>query len=356
MVDFTDRKNEALTNQKVKSLIDFDEEYSSSIRSIAIKKSSKVNLTSRFLNGKMLMFSKLSIKSSVYDLIDVFMFPNEETKQIYKKYKINRCYLYQNLTDTDSTSVFFIFICDLSSSIREDEARDIIFEVMIQSKIFDRLDLSAELWEKFNSRNKDLKKQVGLFEIENIDKPNIITIALNPKEYYERFYDHSDNKKHKGLKKSTPGMDFDSYSERLSDLNEFSKEFLKKPVKIEQKRFQIINESMQMKSVIKVQFGQLNNKRFYFSNGLISLTYGHPYLEELRKDKHKYRAIHKVIQEKKYDFLKEESKVLEKHPRLNVLKQIFSQSPMLYELNSTTKFITTGWKSTKELIKNGSWK
>ena len=78
LTDFTDRKNEALTNQKVKSLIDFDEEYSSSIRSIAIEKSSKVNLTTRFLNGKMLMFSKLSIKSFVYDLIDVFMFPNEE--------------------------------------------------------------------------------------------------------------------------------------------------------------------------------------------------------------------------------------------------------------------------------------
>ena len=130
------------------------------------------------------MFSKLSIKSFVYDLIDVFMFPNEETKQIYKKYKINRCYLYQNLTDTDSTSVFFIFICDLTSSIREDKAREIIFEVMIESKIFDRLDLLAELWEHFNSRNKDLEKEVGLFEIENIDKPNIVTIALNPKKYY----------------------------------------------------------------------------------------------------------------------------------------------------------------------------
>ena len=57
-------------------------------------------------------------------------------------------------------------------------------------------------------------------------------------------------------------MDFDSYSERLADLNEFSKEFFKKPAKIEQKRFQIINESMQMKSVSKVQFGQLNDKRF----------------------------------------------------------------------------------------------
>ena len=36
-----------------------------------------------------------------------------------------------------------------------------------------------------------------------------------------------------------------------------------------------------MKSVNKVQFGQLNGKRFYFPNGIISLSYGHPYLEEL---------------------------------------------------------------------------
>ena len=65
MIDFTDRRVEALTNQKVKSLIDFDEEYSCSIRSITIAKNKKVNLTTRFLNGKMLMFSKVSIKSFV---------------------------------------------------------------------------------------------------------------------------------------------------------------------------------------------------------------------------------------------------------------------------------------------------
>ena len=80
LVDFVDRKNEAFTNQKVKSLIDFDEEYSCSIRSIAIEKSSKISLTTRFLNGKMLMFSKVSIKSFAYDLIDAFLFPNQEIR------------------------------------------------------------------------------------------------------------------------------------------------------------------------------------------------------------------------------------------------------------------------------------
>ena len=42
LIDFIDRKTEALTNQKVKSLIDFDENYSCSIRSLAIEKNQKL--------------------------------------------------------------------------------------------------------------------------------------------------------------------------------------------------------------------------------------------------------------------------------------------------------------------------
>ena len=232
----------------------------------------------------MLMFSKVSVKSFVYDMIDVFMFPNAEIQNIYGRYKINCCYLNQNLTDTDSTSLFFVFICDLECNVKEDEARNIMFEVILKSKILDRLDLSAESFEQFNYRNKDLKKQVDLFEIESIDKPNIITIALNLKEYYEKCMDHSDNKKHKGVKKATADMDFDSYSARLSDLTEYYEEFVKPaPKTMEQKRFQVINESMQMKSMCKVQFGQLNDKKFYFCGRIASLPFGHPYLEDLRK-------------------------------------------------------------------------
>ena len=206
---------------------------------------------------------------------------------------------------------------------------------------------------------KNLKKRVGFFEVENIDKPNVITIALNPKEYYERFIDHSDNKKHKGIKKSTPGMDFDAYSNRLSDLIQYFNEFLTTDNKvelIEQRRFQVTNESMQMKSVSKIQFGQLNDKRFYFSNGLVSLPYGHPSLIGLRKEKHKYCDIHKVIQTKKDEFLLKNSKILENIPRLNILSQIYAQTPLLYKLNSTTKFLSPEWNTTKELIKKGSWK
>ena len=76
LYDYDTRKYEVFKNQQVKSLIDFDDECSSSIGLVAIQKSTKINLTTRFLNGKILMFSKVSVKSFVYDLIDVFMFLN----------------------------------------------------------------------------------------------------------------------------------------------------------------------------------------------------------------------------------------------------------------------------------------
>ena len=56
------------------------------------------------------MFSKVSIKSFVYDFVDVCMFPNQEIQEIYQQYQVNKCYLYQNLTDTDSTSMFFLYV------------------------------------------------------------------------------------------------------------------------------------------------------------------------------------------------------------------------------------------------------
>ena len=60
------------------------------------------------------MFSKTSIQSFAYDLIDVSMFPDEDVKKIYENNEIEKCFLFQHLTDTNSTSVFFIFDYKLS--------------------------------------------------------------------------------------------------------------------------------------------------------------------------------------------------------------------------------------------------
>ena len=62
-------------------------------------------------------------------------------------------------------------------------------------------------------------------------------------------------------------MDFGAYSERLATLHEYC--FESKRNKNEQKRLQIINYSMQMKPVKKTQVAGLNDKRFYFHNGIL---------------------------------------------------------------------------------------
>ena len=98
-------------------------------------------------------------------------------------------FLYQNLTDTDSTSIFYVYICNLSCSVHEKTARNVIFEVLIKSKVFNRIDLSDNFWEQFNVQNKDLKKQVGLY-----DNTNILTVAIKPKEYFKKYKAYSINK------------------------------------------------------------------------------------------------------------------------------------------------------------------
>ena len=152
------------------------------------------------------MFAKTSLQSFNYDIIVIFMFPEEDNgvAAIYEKDKVKSCQLYQNLTDTDSTFLSFIFICDRSSEISKRESRNIIFQVLIVLKVINRLDLSDDFWAQLGVQDKTLKKQVGLYEIESIDNPNIITILINPKEYFEKYRDKKINKKHKGLKRDTP--------------------------------------------------------------------------------------------------------------------------------------------------------
>ena len=57
-------------------MIEFDKNECNSIKSIVIKGNTTIDVSSRFIKGKMLMFAKLSLKSFVYNMIDVFCFPD----------------------------------------------------------------------------------------------------------------------------------------------------------------------------------------------------------------------------------------------------------------------------------------
>ena len=355
--DYADRKNSFLQDKKIKTMIDFEENNSASIKSLVIKRSSNIKVSSRFIKGKMLMFAKLSIKSFVYDIIDVFCFPDETIREIYNKYQIEKCYLYQNLTDTDSTSVFFVFICELESVLPESEARKVIFECMINSELLKRLDVSDDFWRKFNVQDKTKKKEMGLFEIESIDNPNICTIAVNPKEYFEQFKDKNINKKHKGVRKNTKGMDFQRYADRIKDLRLDLKSNICQE-KVVQKRLQVKNTEMIMTSSNKVKFAQINDKRYYFSDGIVSLPFGHPLLENVRKYKKSFKDIKLVIEEEKEQLLKDENDAVNLNERLRILRTIYTQPFRYYTLKTNRPFISTQRNiitPTKKYILNSHW-
>ena len=338
-------------------MIDFEYNASNSIKSLAIKKNTSVKVTSRFIKGKMLMFAKLSIKSFVYDMIDVFCFPNNDIQLIYDFYQIEKCFLYQNLTDTDSTSLLFVFICNLKSTLPESEARKVIFECMKQSKILDRLDVSDEYWKQFNVYNANTKKQMGLFEIEHIDNPNVCTIAVNPKEYFEKFKNKDINKKHKGVRKGTRGMLFENYANQIKRLR-YDLDMSPSVERIKQKRFEVRNTDMKMTTVNKVKFARLNDKRYYFSDGIVSLPFGHILLEKARQYKKQLTKIHEQIDNEKDAILQLENEAVMQNERLKILRCIFSQPLVYFDLHShqltevkrAFKFATT-----KDYILNSHW-
>ena len=327
--------DEAVKNKKIKTMIEFDKNECNSIKSIVIKGNTTIDVSSRFIKGKMLMFVKLSLKSFVYDMIDVSCFPDETIREIYNRYQIQKCFLYQPLTDTDSTSLFFNLICNVDCSVAESEAREIIFECMKKSKIAKRLDVSDEFWKQFEMYDKSTKKVMGLYEIENIDNQNICTIAINPKEYFEKFKNRKINKKHKGVRRDTEGMSFEAYANRITSLRQLDCKNDKK--KITQKRFQVKNTNMMMMTVNKVQFASLKDERYYFSDGIVSLPFGHPSLSELRDYKKFLPKIHTVIKEEKDKLLQLENKIVNNNERLRILRSIFSQPITYYNLKSNKR-------------------
>ena len=124
-----------------------------------------------------------------------------------------------------------------------------------------------------------LRKCLGYFEIEHIDNLCFVTVAVNPKEYYEFVGDNSINKNHKGIKKVHHEMDFQNYANRILSVSDYG--FFEKPERDvkEVSRLTVVDGEMQQKTIVKTKFSQFKDKRFYFSDGITSLPLSHPYLK-----------------------------------------------------------------------------
>ena len=74
-------------DSKNKTIIDFNNDQTTSIKFVAVHKTLAVNLTTLFMKEKMLKFSKTSSCSFICDMIDAFCFllENQAVKSIYEK-------------------------------------------------------------------------------------------------------------------------------------------------------------------------------------------------------------------------------------------------------------------------------
>lgn len=74
-------------DSKNKTIIDFNNDQTTSIKFVAVHKTLAVNLTTLFMKEKMLKFSKTSSCSFICGMIDAFCFllENQAVKSIYEK-------------------------------------------------------------------------------------------------------------------------------------------------------------------------------------------------------------------------------------------------------------------------------
>ena len=151
-------------------------------------------------------------------------------------------------------------------------------------------------------------------------------------------------------------MNFESYAERTHTLCNIDSERAHK--KLVQKRLQVKNTEMKMTSVNKVQFTSLSDKRYYISDEMVSLAFGHPLLSELCELKKPYPRIHIAIEKEKGKLLKLENQAVAKNERLGILQSIYLQPITYYKLNGNSKVNqkdSFDFTMTRDYILNSKW-
>ena len=141
-------------------------------------------------------------------------------------------------------------------------------------------------------------------------------MAVNPKEYLELFKYKNLNKKHKGIKKGSSQLGFENFSQIIKSLVNVDT-FEKPPCDTKKvSKLTVLADEMVKTSVIKNKFSQLNDERFYFPDGIVSLPFYHPVLAEINEFKQKKgQRIEKYFWKEKKHLLSLDKQALKNHSR-----------------------------------------
>ena len=131
-------------------------------------------------------------------------------------------------------------------------------------------------------------------------------------------------------------MEYENYAERIKPLFDFKT--YKKP-KLDMKelvRISVKKGEMTTHKITKTKFSQLNDKRFHFPNGILSLPFGHSSLNEIDEyKKNKGQRTEMYFWTEKEKLLELENSALKNCPRLDFLNNILLQVPKIVNIDCT---------------------
>ena len=199
---------------------------------------------------------------------------------------------------------------------------------------------------------------LGLYEVESINDQCLVTLAVNPKEYFEYFKSHNVNKKHKGIKKGSAVMEYSNYAARIKALFNFDSYAKPKNEKKTVIRISVKKGEMTTHKTMKSKFFQLNDKRFYFPNAIVSLPFGHEALSEIEKlKKNKGQRIEQYFLRSKNELLDLEKNALKKCSRLDILNEILMQPfTVVHKNNIETYLYNPNNQSVLDFVLEQGWK
>ena len=135
-------------------------------------------------------------------------------------------------------------------------------------------------------------------------------------------------------------MNYKNDAETIKLLYDFKSFERPKTEKKKVVRFTVKKGDMTTTQVKKNKFSQINDKRFYFPNAIVSLLFGHWALKELKKyKKKKGQKIENYFLQKRQKLLNLEREAQTKCSRLEVLDRILLQSFKVVHKNDPTTYL-----------------
>ena len=199
---------------------------------------------------------------------------------------------------------------------------------------------------------------MGLYEFENIEQGSICAMCVNPKEYFELYgMYYETNKKHKGVRKGTKGMDLDNYAGRILTNDEAchgTKRFAKKQ---KQTRFQNKKGNIIMVTIEKFEFSQLNNKQYILPDGVSSPPYGHKHLTFVENFKKSLLPLtpEKLIKHQN-NLIRFEQSILEQNERMRIINYVLLQQPIFYKRGALKRLQFQISENTRGFLVHSLWR